>query len=69
MCVRVCPCVCMCVYNYTVFLCKMQIYRQLSNARIVVRSIHVHTYDNSGHGNDNGKINYVADNEMPQQMK
>ena len=22
----------------------------------------------SGHGNDNGKINYVADNKMPQQM-
>ena len=24
--------------------------------------------DNSGHGNDNGKVNYVADNKMPQQM-
>ena len=22
----------------------------------------------SGHGNDNGKVNYVADNKMPQQM-
>ena len=27
-----------------------------------------YTYDNSGHGNDNGKVNYVADNKMPQQM-
>ena len=36
----------------------MQIYRQLSNARIIVGRIHIHTYDNSGHGN--GKVNYVA---------
>ena len=21
---------------------------------------HMHTYDNSGHGNDDGKVNYVA---------
>ena len=27
-----------------------------------------YTYDNSGDGNDNGKVNYVADNKMPQQM-
>ena len=33
-----------------------------------VGSIHIHTYDNSGHGNDNRKVNYVADNKMPQQM-
>ena len=26
------------------------------------------TYNNSGHGNDDGKVNYVADNNMPQQM-
>ena len=26
------------------------------------------TYDNSGHGNDDAKVNYVADNKMPQQM-
>ena len=24
-----------------------------------------YTYDNSGHGNDNGNVNYVADNKMP----
>ena len=45
----------------------MPIYRQLSNARIIVGSIHIRTYDNSGHGNDNGKVNYAADNKMPQQ--
>ena len=32
-----------------------------------------YTYDNSGHGNDNEKVNcvasYVADNKMPQQME
>ena len=29
----------------------------------------IYTYDNSGHGNDNGKVNYVADdNKMPQQV-
>ena len=29
-----------------------------------------YTYDNSGHGNDNEKVNYVAiaDIKMPQQM-
>ena len=27
-----------------------------------------YTYDNSGHGNDNGKVNYGDDNNMPQQM-
>ena len=27
-----------------------------------------YTYDNSAHENDNGEVNYVADNEMPQQM-
>ena len=27
-----------------------------------------YAYSNSGHGNDNGKVNYVADNKMPQQM-
>ena len=27
-----------------------------------------YTYDNSAHGNDNGKVNYVVDNKMPQQM-
>ena len=26
------------------------------------------TYDNSGHGNDNGKVNHVAANKFPQQM-
>ena len=26
-----------------------------------------YTYDNSGHGND-GKVKYVANNKMPQQM-
>ena len=26
-----------------------------------------YTYDNSGHGNDDGKVNYVADNKMPKQ--
>ena len=26
-----------------------------------------YTYDNSGHGNDNGKVNYVAGNKRPQQ--
>ena len=25
-------------------------------------------YDNSGHRNDDGKVNYVADNKIPQQM-
>ena len=30
---------------------------------------HMFTYDNSGHGNDDGKVNYaVADNKMPQHM-
>ena len=29
---------------------------------------YVRTYDNSGHGNDNGKVNYITDNKMPQQM-
>ena len=24
-----------------------------------------YTYDNCGHGNDDGKVNYVADNKMP----
>ena len=28
-----------------------------------------YTYDKSGHGNDDGKVNYVADNKMPQQGK
>ena len=23
-----------------------------------------YTYDNSGHGNDDGKVNYVADNKI-----
>ena len=27
-----------------------------------------YTYDNSEHGNDDGKVNYVADNKMPQQI-
>ena len=27
-----------------------------------------YTYDNSGHGNDDGKVNYVAVNKIPQQM-
>ena len=27
-----------------------------------------YAYNSSGHGNDNGKVNYVADNNMPQQM-
>ena len=31
-----------CVYNYTIFLCKMQINRQLSNARIIAGSMHMH---------------------------
>ena len=26
-----------------------------------------YTFDNSGHGYDDGKVNYVADNKMPQQ--
>ena len=42
--------------------------RQLSNPRIIEGSIHNYTYDNSGHGNDNGKVNYVAENKIPQQM-
>ena len=29
---------------------------------------YTYTYDNSRHGNNNGKVNYVADNKMPQQM-
>ena len=29
---------------------------------------HNYTYDNSGHGNDDGKVNYVTDNKIPQQM-
>ena len=44
----------------------MQIYRQLSNARIIVGCIHIHM--TCEHGNDNGKVNYVADNKMPQQI-
>ena len=30
----------------------------------------MHTYDNGGNGNDDGKVNYIAiaDNKMPQQM-
>ena len=39
-CVRVC--VRVCVYNYAVILCKMQRYRQLSNAGIIVGGIHIH---------------------------
>ena len=27
-----------------------------------------YTYESSGYGNDNGKVNYVADNNVPQQM-
>ena len=27
-----------------------------------------YTYDNNGHGNDDGKVNYVADNKMPQHL-
>ena len=27
-----------------------------------------YTYNNSGHGNDNGKVNYVAVNKMLQQI-
>ena len=27
------------------------------------------TYDNSGHGNNDGKVNYVADDKIPQQGK
>ena len=34
-------CVCVCVYNYAVILCKMQRYRQLSNVGIIVGGIHV----------------------------
>ena len=63
-------CVHVCAYNYTVSFIKCK-YRQLSNARITVGSILsllTYTYDNSGHGNDNGKVNYVADNKMSQQM-
>ena len=26
-----------------------------------------YTYDNSGHENNDGNVNYVADNKMPQQ--
>ena len=26
------------------------------------------TYDNSGYENNNGKVNHVADNKMPQQL-
>ena len=27
-----------------------------------------YTYDNSGHGNDDAKVNYVANNKMPHSM-
>ena len=69
LCVRVC--VHVSIYNYIVFLVKCKyIHRQLSNARIIVGSIHIHihNYDNSGHGSDNGKVKNVADNKMLQQM-
>ena len=29
----------------------------------------IYTYDNSGHGNDDGKVTNVADNKLPQQGK
>ena len=32
---------------------------------IIVGSIRTCTFDNSQHKNDNGKVNYVADNKMP----
>ena len=43
-CVCACACVCMCVYviiQFSFIKCKY-IYRQLSNARIIVGSIHIH---------------------------
>ena len=43
----------------------MEISRQLCNERNTVGSIHMHNYDNSGYGNGNGRVNYVADNKMP----
>ena len=43
----------------------MQINRQLSNARIIAGSMHMHM---TIVDIDNGKVNYVADNKMPQQM-
>ena len=66
-CVRacVCVCVCACVYYYNrVFLCKMQVCRQLSNVRIIVGSIHIHI--TMVDMEMMGKVNYVADNKMPQ---
>ena len=38
--VYVCVCAHVYVYNYTVFQCK--IYRQQSNARIIIGSTHIH---------------------------
>ena len=41
----------------------------LKPSNITYMYIHMYIlYDNSGHGNDDGKVNYVADNKMPQQM-
>ena len=51
-CVYICVCTCVYIITHAVFFCKMQTYRQLGNARIVVGS-NSYTYDE----NDNEKEN------------
>ena len=60
-----------CSRNYPVYLKRVNLHSQVLCSHAST-CIWVVPYDNSGHGNDDGKVhvNYVAtaDNKIPQQM-
>ena len=55
------------IKNVTLKPGRHQICNPLDSFDLRCESV-TYTYNNSGHGNDNGKVNYVAVNKMLQQI-